>query len=130
LEQYPNKIDWYNLSSNLNAIHLLEQNLDKVDWELLSKNPNAIPILERNINNIDWDFISTNPNAIHLLEQNHDKINWLNLSSNPSIFEYDYETMRGRMRPLAEELMADRFHPRNFDKWIGWGFDECQECEF
>jgi hypothetical protein len=108
LEQYPNKIDWYNLSSNLNAIHLLE----------------------RNINNIDWDFISTNPNAIHLLEQNHDKINWLNLSSNPSIFEYDYETMRGRMRPLAEELMADRFHPRNFDKWIGWGFDECQECEF
>jgi hypothetical protein len=46
------------------------------------------------------------------------------LSKNPFIFEYDYEAMRGRMRPLAEELMANRFHPRNFDKFVSWGFDE------
>ena len=44
------------LSSNPNAIHLLEQNLDKID---------------------EWSaFVVGNPNAIHLLEQNLDKI-WL-----------------------------------------------------
>jgi hypothetical protein len=58
------------------------------------------------------------------LEQNPEKINWDSLSRNPSIFEYDYEAMRGRMRPLAEALMANRFHPRNFDKFYTWGFDE------
>ena len=39
------KVDWRNLSSNVNAI-LLEKNLDKVDWWRLSGNPNAISILE------------------------------------------------------------------------------------
>jgi hypothetical protein len=38
--------------------------------------------------------------------------------------------MRDRMKPVAEQLIANRFHPRNFDKWLGWGFDEFQECEF
>ena len=76
------------------------------------------------------DLLSPNPNAIHILEQNQDKINWNSLSANPSIFEYDYEAMRERMRPLAEELMSKMFHPRNFEKWIDWGFDEFQECEF
>ena len=39
------KIDWINLSSNPNAIHLLEQNIDKIYYECfeyLSENPNAI----------------------------------------------------------------------------------------
>jgi hypothetical protein len=27
-----NKVDWRCLSSNINAIHILEKNLDKVDW--------------------------------------------------------------------------------------------------
>ena len=39
LEQNLDKIDWYKLSENINAIHLLEQNLDKIDWILLSWNP-------------------------------------------------------------------------------------------
>ena len=104
--------------------------LEKLDWEMLSKNLNAIHLLEQNLEKISWFYLSKNPNAIHLLEQNQDKINWAILSDNPSIFEYDYEAMRGRMMPLAEDLMADRFHPRNFEKWVGWGFEECQECEF
>jgi hypothetical protein len=71
-----------------------------------------------------------NPNAIHILEQNQDMINWEIISGNPAIFEYDYEAMRDRMKIIAEDLIANRFHPKNFDKWVGWGFDECQECEF
>ena len=35
-------INYDGLSSNLNAIHILEQHLDKVDSKLLSKNPNAL----------------------------------------------------------------------------------------
>ena len=36
------------LSTNPNAIHLLEQNPDKIDWFWLSLNPNAIDLLEKN----------------------------------------------------------------------------------
>ena len=42
------KLLWYMLCDNPNAIHLLEKNLDKVDWSGLSGNPNAIPLLEKN----------------------------------------------------------------------------------
>ena len=52
LNQY--KIGWAWLSSNPNAIHLLEQNLDKVYWDVLSSNPNAIHLLEKNVNKVNW----------------------------------------------------------------------------
>jgi ribosomal protein L24E len=130
LERNLEKIDWYKLSENPNAIHLLEQNLDKVHWDILSMNPNAIHLLEQNPDKIAWYFLSHNTNAIHLLKENPDEINWTHLSCRPSIFEYDYEAMRLRMKIIAEDLMADRFHPRNFEKWIGWGFEEFKECEF
>ena len=48
------KINWYMLSKNPNAINLLEQNMDKINWNSLSCNPNAIHLLEKNINKIDW----------------------------------------------------------------------------
>ena len=33
------KLNWNCLSSNPNAIHLLEENPDKIDWFWLSSNP-------------------------------------------------------------------------------------------
>ena len=33
------KLDWDGLSSNPDAIHLLEKNPDKIDWYWLSMNP-------------------------------------------------------------------------------------------
>ena len=48
---------------------------DKINWYLLSRNLNAINLLEYNLDKINWDNLSENPNAIHLLEQNLDKIN-------------------------------------------------------
>ena len=33
------KIDWFSLSSNPNAIEILEDNYDKIVWVSLSKNP-------------------------------------------------------------------------------------------
>lgn len=43
------------LSSNKNAIKLLEENIDKIDWRQLSANENAIHLLEKNIDKIHWD---------------------------------------------------------------------------
>jgi hypothetical protein len=42
---------------------------DKCNWKWLSSNPNAIHLLEQNPNKIDWGCLSGNPNAIHLLEK-------------------------------------------------------------
>ena len=37
-----NEVDWIKLSTNPNAIHILEKNLDKVYWDLLSSKPFVI----------------------------------------------------------------------------------------
>jgi hypothetical protein len=109
------------LSKNPNAISLLEANLDKIDWFLLSTNPGAITLIEKNLDKVNWLLLSENPAAIHILEANQDKIDWRILSENYEIFEYDYESMK-QTRPFTEELMANRFHPNNLDKFEDWGF--------
>jgi hypothetical protein len=38
LEANQDKIDWYHLSRNPNAIHLLEENQDKINWSKLCEN--------------------------------------------------------------------------------------------
>ncbi len=107
-------------------VSFVEQNQDKLNWYRLSQNPNAIHLLEKNQDKINWHWLSRNPNAIHLLEKNQDKINWDHLSQNDSLFEYDYNAMKNNMynpdTGLLEGLMANRFHPRNIDKFEGWGF--------
>jgi hypothetical protein len=123
----PENMDFLWLSGNYGAVKILEQYIDSVNYIALSSNSKAIHLLENNLNKVDWNLLSANPGAIHILEKNQDKINWSELSANPAIFEYDYEAMRSRMKPLAEQLMAKCFHPRNFDKWVSWGFDEFKE---
>lgn len=77
-----NNLCWKALSSNKNAISLLEKNIDKIDWEQLSSNTNAISLLEKNIDKIDWRLLSCNKNAISLLEKHIDKIVWKGVSFN------------------------------------------------
>ena len=72
---------------------------------------------------IHWYYLSLNPNAIQLLKENPDKIDWTNLSKNPSIFTYDYEKMRENMLLFKEDLMKERFHPRNLRKFSSWGHE-------
>ena len=87
IEENLDKINWEYLSLNKNAIHILEKNLDKINWENLSLNKNAIHLLERNLDKIDWDNLSKNKNAIHILEKYPEKINWYNLSKNKNAIE-------------------------------------------
>ena len=113
----------------LKLIPFVEQNQDKIDWGYLSANPipGAIHLLEQKSNKIDWYRLSKNPSpgAVRILEQNPDKIDRNLLSRNPEIFTYDYNAMKKHMYEsgIAEELMQDRFHPRNLDKLERWGFE-------
>ena len=127
IEKNLDKVNWHRLSRNPNAIHILENNLDKVKWDVLSSNPNAIHIIENNLDKVDWYMLSINPNAIHIIENNLDRVDWDELSSNPNIFEYDYKEIKNTLydsKGFVEELMANRFHPSNMDQWHGWGFDD------
>ncbi len=61
-------VNWSDLlNEKLNFTHIIKKNLDKINWFSLSQNPNAINILENNLNKINWLMLSQNPNAIHLL---------------------------------------------------------------
>ena len=104
----------------------MKESYYQVYWRFLAKNPNAIRLLEQFPENINYSSLSSNPNpsAMYLLKRNIDEADEYQLSENPSIFEYDYEAMRNRMKPIAEEIMANRFHPRNFDKFVSWGFED------
>ena len=45
-------------------------NINKLNWYGLSFNPNAIELLKENKNKINWDYLSLNENAIKLLKEN------------------------------------------------------------
>jgi hypothetical protein len=92
-EQYKNKLQWSSICSNPNpkAIDLIQQNSDKIVWYALSQNPNAIDILNDHFDKIRWDELcaNTNPKAFDLLERftnnfttNLDKLDWRKLSNN------------------------------------------------
>ena len=82
-----------------------------------------------NVDKIYWSRLSSNPNAIRLLEKNMDKIDWYNLSKNPNIFTYDYEAMRVKCLVFKEDLIKNRFHPRNLNKFKDWKIEEFKDWE-
>ena len=80
-----------------------------------------------------WANLSSNPNAIPLLEKNLDKVHLNTLSEIRNIFAYDYEAMKNSMYRkggFVEELMANRFHPKNMEKWNDWGFPTIYDDEY
>jgi hypothetical protein len=86
--------------------------------------------LEKNQDKIDWFYLSSNPSAISLLENNQDKIIWSQLSRNPEIFEYDYQGMKDVMyKGIKEDLVKNRFHPKNIPKFKDWGMDGFEDYE-
>jgi len=48
-----------------------------IDGRDLSSNPNAVSLLEENPTWINWDMLCLNPNAMHLIQRNLSNINWL-----------------------------------------------------
>ncbi len=101
----------------------MENNLDKINWCNLSANINAIHILEKNLDKIDWNNLSRNINAISILKNNIDKIDWNNLSRNENIFELDLKFLKRKMDIIREELMMKVYHPIRFKSYMDMGYD-------
>ena len=126
LKANPEKINWFQLSRNPNAIHLIERQLaeepEEIDWRNLSENPNAVPILERQLSEdpkkIHSITLSCNPNAIHLLEKHPEQINWCWLSTNPAIFTYDYIAIKNHRTSIKEEIIQYVNSPKRLTKWL------------
>ena len=138
IQKYSMTPVWYLLSENPAkwAGEMFENNHDKIAYHHLSRNPAewARKILEKNPKRIDYkihyDWLSRNHSAWaldmmeNIMKIQPWKIHWFHLSSNPYIFTYDYEFLRKRMRyTIAEELIQNRFHPRNVHKFASWGFE-------
>jgi hypothetical protein len=73
------------LSSIPKAVSFLSKNQSIINWKTLSSNPEALYLLEENPENISYRYLcsNTNPRAIELLRQNITRINWEVLSKNP-----------------------------------------------
>jgi len=84
-DRLPYKINWSALCKNSDpgAIDLLSlpENYEKIDWLLLSSNPNAIQLLEKRV----IYQLSLNGQQLEGLSI-HKRINWQKISTNPAIF--------------------------------------------
>ena len=107
----------------------MEKNQDKICWYGLSLNPNAIHLLEKNPNKIDWYFLSLNENAIELLEKNQDKIRWKSLSYSIGKNEFNHKFLKERMDIIREDLMKAVYHPTRLEYYLGLGYDIFDENE-
>lgn len=114
------EINWYFLSSNPNAIKLLEANPDKIYFREFCKNLNAIHFLSNNKDKICGRELSKNPNAGKLLKENYrrssrTRLDWNKVWRNPSIFN-------GLMllRDMRVFFISDTFGCMNVDNRIDW----------
>lgn len=83
IEENLDRIDYFNLCKNPNAIHLIEkQDPLYLDMCLLSRKPTAVSLLEKKIYRINWKNLSINTQASHLMEYNLDKIDWDDIAFN------------------------------------------------
>lgn len=124
LLEYPEEIDWVQLSLNPKAIFLLKDNLDKIDWNKLSLNPSAGELLEQNLHLINWKNLSSNPGAIHLLRKYPQKIHWKQLSKNPEaihLLEQNLEKINWCLlsgNPKAVQLLDKYFREQSICQYL------------
>jgi hypothetical protein len=87
--KYYNRIHWFKMLCNKNAVELVKNNLDIYDntWNIICTQPHLIDIIEQHIDKIHWMELSGNYNAIHILEQHLDKIHFYNLRNNKNGFQ-------------------------------------------
>ena len=103
-------------------------------WAGLSSNPSceAIRLLKKNPTKIKFYYLIENKNvdSIPLLKENPEKIFWHGFSKSQHIFTYDYEKMRDNCLLFKEDLMKERFHPKNLRKFGSWGHEGGIDDEF
>lgn len=114
------KIDWVNISINLDDKDLLQKYKKYLNWENLSLNPNAIELLKKNEDNINLDNLTLNPNCYDIIIKNIDildDLHWQNLSAcvnstkllkdNKDKINYYYIVLNIYVIDLIEELILE-----------------------
>jgi len=80
------KINWYGLSENPAAMHILNdpKYYEYIEWKYIIKNKNAVELVKNNLHMVEnyWFDICRQPHLIDIIEQNMDKIHWNSLSEN------------------------------------------------
>jgi hypothetical protein len=131
--------DWHGISKNPNITwEIVQKHPEKPwCWYELSKNPNITwEIVQKHPEKPwVWSGISINPNITWDIVEKHpdNPWNWGELSYNKmnvarEIFMknqlFQKYTEWFVKSDLKRELMENRRHPRNLDKWCGWGFND------
>jgi hypothetical protein len=114
----------FNLSSNPNAIHILEKisgdTFDDLSWDGLSENLNAINIIKKYKDKIRWSTLSSNPNAIALIEEQLEIQNKDHLPKRRKIDDpNDINLTKKFWKNLSSNINAIRIIEKNLDK-INW----------
>ncbi len=105
--------------------------VDKMSWYLLSSNQNAIELLTANQKKIKWNYLISNTSAIELLKIHKNKISWDYLHMNPAIFTYDYDLISKKNKDLNEEIIQKALHPKRMLRLMAeYGEDEIYNCYF
>jgi len=86
--KYYEYIDWCGIVCNKNAAELVKNNLHMVVqyWTRICRQPHLMDIIEQYMERINWAVLSENYNAIHILEKNLDKISVFGLCGNKNGF--------------------------------------------
>jgi hypothetical protein len=109
LQEHIDKIDWYSICVNPNAIHLIRDKLrddpNAINWKGLCKNtnPEVIPLIQtqlaQNPGSIDGRALCNNPNAIPLIEQQ--------IRDDPNFRFYEIATNPNAIHLIEEQLRTD-----------------------
>ena len=92
----------YLVKPKMKFLDWIPKNIFNFYW--ISKNPNAIHLLEKYPDKINWMYLSANPNAIHILKANINKIDSILLLNNPNIFEIDTIQMNLELTKKANDI--------------------------
>jgi len=118
---YINPVDLYKLTSNPNAISIIEQHwnknksdfLDTLNWVELCENPNAADFIYRITNGfttyfhkIKWASLWSNPTALPLLMKynSEGKFYYNSLSWNPGIIELDSKRYKQWLNVMTKDI--------------------------
>lgn len=131
------KIHWLWLCENPSewAGELVMSNPNKINFEYVSVNPSiwAKTLLEQHPHKIVFERLLENESdwAMELIRQNVTHPDVINMHKtmfllNPAIFikRIDYNQIEERFRPIRNEIIKNRFHPRNIDKFDSWGYGD------
>jgi hypothetical protein len=133
LPQNKKRIDYSQLSENTNskALELIKAELmrnpynPEIDWYALSSNPDAIDILDANRDKIEWGDFSgnTNPKAIQIIKENQIDIEthgymrdaniyWHTMSRNTSTEAIDFLTLPENYNKIDWSIFSANTNPK------------------